>query len=174
MGSTTYSDLFTGTKPRFEEKRVTKRAPKSDTPKTPKTPKTPIVSHKEVNGKSPQTKTTPSKRAQPDSTQKSKSNAKSPKLDADALAKEFIKYDLFILLIYELILNKIFYSRIREERESLRQIADKRKQQKVDEKQLAKEKKKEEKRVLAETLKVFNIVIFLSSHWLLKNYVIFI
>lgn len=44
--------------------------------------------------------------------------------------------------------------RIREERETLRQIADRRKQQKVDEKQLAKEKKKEEKRVLAETLKV--------------------
>ena len=101
LGSTTYSDLFTGTKPRFEEKRVTKKAAKSDTPKTPKTPKTPIVSHKEVNGKSPQTKTTPSKRAQPDSTQKSKSNAKSPKLDADALAKEFIKYNLYILLFYE-------------------------------------------------------------------------
>lgn len=48
----------------------------------------------------------------------------------------------------------VFCTRIREERENLRQLADQKKQQKVDEKLLAKEKKKEEKRVLAETLKV--------------------
>ena len=49
--------------------------------------------------------------------------------------------------------------RIREERETLRQIADQRKQQKVDEKQLAKEKKKEEKRVMAEYVKVMSLFI---------------
>jgi len=44
--------------------------------------------------------------------------------------------------------------RIREERESLRQIADRRKQLKNDEKLIAKEKKKEEKRQMAEYAKV--------------------
>lgn len=47
--------------------------------------------------------------------------------------------------------------RIREERENLRLIADQRKQQKVDEKQLAKERKKEEKRVMAEYVKVSHL-----------------
>lgn len=44
--------------------------------------------------------------------------------------------------------------RIREERETLKQIAERRKQQKIDEKLQAKEKKKEEKRVMAEYAKV--------------------
>jgi hypothetical protein len=48
----------------------------------------------------------------------------------------------------------MFKSRIREERETLKQIAERRKQQKNDEKLQAKEKKKEEKRVMAEYAKV--------------------
>lgn len=53
------------------------------------------------------------------------------------------------------IVNRFHCShRIREERESLRQIADRRKQLKNDEKLIAKEKKKEEKRQLAEYAKV--------------------
>ena len=47
-----------------------------------------------------------------------------------------------------------YLTRIREERENLRQIADRRKQLKNDEKLVAKEKKKEEKRALAEYAKV--------------------
>jgi hypothetical protein len=58
-----------------------------------------------------------------------------------------------------------FNGRIREERETLRQIADQRKQQKVDEKLLAKEKKKEEKRVMAEYVKVcLNFLIHYVWH----------
>lgn len=90
LDSLKYSEIFTGASPQFEEKRAVKKAAKSDTPKTPKTPS---GSSKEVNGKSPPSKTTPTKRSQPDSASRSsKSNAKSPKMDADALAKEFIKY----------------------------------------------------------------------------------
>ncbi|XP_046463980.1 bromodomain adjacent to zinc finger domain protein 1A-like isoform X2 [Daphnia pulex] len=142
MDSIKYSEFFTGEKPRFEEKRAPKKVNKSlstskggETPKaskTPRTPKTPS-NDKDSNGKGTPVKGTPSKRGQPDAVRNAKSATKSPKLDAEALAKEFIK--------------------IREERETLRQMADQRKQQKVDEKLLAKEKKKEEKRVMAEYVK---------------------
>jgi len=41
----------------------------------------------------------------------------------------------------------------------LRQFADRRKQQKIEEKQMAKEKKKEEKRAIAEYVKVGSLFI---------------
>lgn len=100
MDSVKYTEIFTGEKPRFEEKRAAKKVNKSlstskggETPKaakTPKTPKTPS-NDKESNGKSTPVKGTPSKKGQPDTTRNAKSATKSPKLDAESLAKEFIK-----------------------------------------------------------------------------------
>ena len=86
-----YSEIFTGQKPKFEEKRAVKKTSKNSLStsrggETPKTPKTPAV--KESNGKA-SAKTTPTKRSQSDKA--SKSTPKTPKMDADAMAKEFIK-----------------------------------------------------------------------------------
>ena len=100
MDSIKYSEVFTGEKPRFEEKRAAKKVNKSlstskgsETPKaskTPKTPKTPS-NDKDSNGKSTPLRGTPTKRGQSDAVRNTKSATKSPKLDAEALAKEFIK-----------------------------------------------------------------------------------
>jgi len=130
METITYADIFiAGPRPSFEVSRAVKRVSKPPAPpsKGADTPKTPS----RVNGSSTPVKGTPKRASQ--SAPNSKSATKSPKMDAEALAKEFIK--------------------IREERESLRQFADRRKQQKIEEKQLAKEKKKEEKRAMAEYVK---------------------
>lgn len=60
------------------------------------TPKTP--GSKESNGKATPGKGTPTKRSQNDTTKSaSKSAAKSPKMDAETLAQEFIKYDSFVM-----------------------------------------------------------------------------
>jgi hypothetical protein len=97
MDSIKYSEVFTGEKPRFEEKRAAKKVNKSlstskgcETPKASKTPKTPS-NDKDSNGKSTPVRGTPTKRGQSDAVRNTKSATKSPKLDAEALAKEFIK-----------------------------------------------------------------------------------
>lgn len=100
MDSIKYTEIFTGEKPRFEEKRAAKKVNKSlssskggETPKaakTPKTPKTPS-NDKDSNGKNTPVKGTPTKSGQQDAARNTKSSTKSPKLDAEALAKEFIK-----------------------------------------------------------------------------------
>ena len=91
LGPVKYAEIFTGEKPKFEEKRAVKKASKNslstsrggETPKTPKTP-----AGKESNGKA-SAKTTPTKRGQ--SEKASKSTPKTPKMDTDAMTKEFIK-----------------------------------------------------------------------------------
>ena len=151
METITYADIFiAGPRPSFEVSRAVKRvsrqpsAPPSKGADTPKTPS-------RVNGSSTPVKGTPKRASQ--SAPNSKSATKSPKMDAEALAKEFIKQAQTDSFQSPSRLT-LFTSRIREERESLRQFADRRKQQKIEEKQLAKEKKKEEKRAMAEYVKV--------------------
>lgn len=89
LGTLKYSEVFTGEKPKFEEKRVVKKSSKNSlsTSRGGETPKTPAG--KETNGKSASTKTTPTKRGQ--SEKSSKSTPKTSKMDAEAMAKEFIK-----------------------------------------------------------------------------------
>ena len=89
METITYADIFiAGPRPSFEVSRAVKRvsrhpsAPPSKGADTPKTPS-------RVNGSSTPVKGTPKRASQ--SAPNSKSATKSPKMDAEALAKEFIK-----------------------------------------------------------------------------------
>lgn len=195
MSSVKYSDIFTGAQPTFEVTRAQKKANRSSLLSSSRSGDSQKTSS--LNGKGTSNKVTPKR----GTNENSKSGAKSPKLDAEALAKEFIKSVVFVIWICSYLSSRCFSfhclkfwfwfflciveicflfpvylkirlsyrndadlvfivnrfhrsHRIREERESLRQIADRRKQLKNDEKLIAKEKKKEEKRQLAEYAKV--------------------
>lgn len=174
MDGITYSSIFTGEKPTFEVSRVIKKASRNSlSTSKAETPKTPGG----VNGRNTPVKGTPKRGASNNATANPKSAAKSPKLDAESLTQEFMKYEVLFIAVFEHVV--IYYlfccaSRIREERESLRHLADRRKQQKLDEKKLANEKKKEEKRAMAEYVKVLHKFEMESCGWFTWNCLLYL
>jgi len=90
MSSVKYSDIFTGAQPTFEVTRAQKKASRSSLLSSSRSGDSQKTSS--LNGKGTSNKVTPKRGAN----ENSKSGAKSPKLDAEALAKEFIKLVFFL------------------------------------------------------------------------------
>ena len=88
MESVSFADIFlSGPRPSFEETRAVKKASRNSL-STSKGGDTPKTSSRVANGDGTPSKGTPKRAAQTNSNSKS---TKTQKLDAEALAKEFIK-----------------------------------------------------------------------------------
>ena len=88
MNTVKYSEIFTGEEPTFEVSRAVKKANRSSLLSSSRSSDSGKTAS--VNGKGTPNKGTP-KRGASDAVQNSKSSGKSPKLDAESLAQEFIK-----------------------------------------------------------------------------------
>lgn len=102
MSSVKYSDIFTGAQPTFEVTRAQKKANRSSLLSSSRSGDSQKTSS--LNGKGTSNKVTPKR----GTNENSKSGAKSPKLDAEALAKEFIKSVVFVIWICSYLSSRCF------------------------------------------------------------------